>query len=201
MLNLLSMTGSFISILNLFIFLVIFLFWCLSLLLEPFIIRKKRDKTIKSKEDKGTYLLIYLSVFISISISFTLGFNEIELLPEFVFYFGIIFMVLGIFLREYSVVTLRKYFTFKITVLEDQKLIQSGPYHYIRHPAYTGGILAIIGTSLALRSSIAIIVVVLFCAIAYSLRINFEEKLLMKAFGNDYISYKKKTKMLIPFIL
>ena len=194
------MTSPFPSQLDLDVFFILFILWCLSLLLEPVLIKRGGSKNVKSREDRRTYILIYLSVFLSIIVSINFGFNEILLLPEFFIYLGMFGIIFGIFLREYSIITLGRYFSFHISVIENHKIIESGPYHYIRHPAYSGGMLAIIGISLALRSSIAVIIVIIMCAIAYGFRINFEEKVLIKEFGNDYLNYKKRTKKLIPFI-
>ncbi len=194
------MIGPFQSTLMLGIFLVVFLMWCVSLLIEPFIIKKAGTRTVKSREDKGTYYLIHLTVLFSLIISFNLGFNEITLLPIISSYIGILFIVGGIFLREYSIVTLGKYFSFKISVVKDQKIITKGPYHFIRHPSYSGGILAILGIAIALRSMIAIVVVTLLCSITYGLRIRFEERIMLAEFGEDYLIYKRKTKRVIPFI-
>lgn len=122
------------------------------------------------------------------------------LIPNEFFYIGIIFVLFGIFVREYSIMTLGRYFSFHINVIENHKLINSDPYKYIRHPAYSGGILSILGINLSLRSSIAILIVIILCAIAYGFRINFEEKTYEKEFGDDDFNYKKRTKRLIPYI-
>ena len=194
------MIGPFASSFEFVLFIFSFILWCLSLVIERFFVKKESNKNVKSKEDHGTYLLIYISIFVSIIISFNLSINEIYLLPDIVFFIGIVFIIMGIFLREFSVITLGKYFSFQITIKQDHKIIESGPYHYIRHPSYSGGMLAIIGISLALRSSVAVLIVIVMSILVYNLRINFEEKLLVHEFGDQYIDYKKRTKKLIPFV-
>lgn len=194
------MIGPFTSNLNQYLFFGTFIIWCLSLILERFTIKMRAKRIVKRKEDKGTYILIYLSIILSIVISINLGYREIALLPEIVFYVGIISILLGIFIREYSVITLGKFFSFQISVIEKHKLIENGPYHYIRHPAYTGGILSIIGISISLRSMIAVIIVIIMSTIAYGSRIKYEEKILVHEFGEEYIRYRNKTKKLIPLI-
>ena len=194
------MIGPFSSNVNQYLFFGVFVIWCLSLLLEPFIVKKRGKGTVKTREDKGTYLLIYISVILSIVISINLGYGEIALLPEIVFYTGLLCMITGIGLREYSILILGRYFSFHISVIEKHELITSGPYQYIRHPAYTGGMLSIIGISLALRSMVAVLIVIILCVIAYGRRIQYEEKVLLREFGENYLNYKKKTKKILPFI-
>lgn len=194
------MDGPFPSSLDLNLFLIVFFLWCASLVSERFLVKRKRSNIVKSREDKGTYLLIYLSVFISIIVSFNFGFNDILLLPSFFMYVGMVAILFGIIIREYSIIVLGKYFSFQITVIKGHKIVENGLYRYIRHPAYTGAILGILGISLSLRSSIAVAIVLLVCLIAYGSRINYEEKALLKEFGTDYQNYQKRTKRIIPFL-
>ena len=194
------MIGPFSSTFELFVFIVVFIIWCFSLILEPFIIKKNKEKKIKSREDKQTGLIIHTVVLFSIAISFVLGFNGFFLLPYFSFYIGIIFTLSGIFIREFAIISLRNYFSFQITIFENQKVVDSGIYHYILHPSYTGCMLWTICISIFLGSILAISIVIILCIIAYSYRVKFEEKILNKEFGEKYLDYKRKTKRYIPFI-
>lgn len=78
-------------------------------------------------------------------------------------------------------------------------LITSGPYHLIRHPIYSGLLLAMFGTALA-NNLIGLIVAALmgayFCWAA-----TVEERNLTETFPTTYPAYKHATKMLIPFVL
>ncbi|ORZ28032.1 Isoprenylcysteine carboxyl methyltransferase family-domain-containing protein [Lobosporangium transversale] len=49
--------------------------------------------------------------------------------------------VLGYALRKWSFITLNEFFTFQLTIRPGHKLITHGPYKYLRHPSYTGGII------------------------------------------------------------
>ncbi|KIJ59643.1 hypothetical protein HYDPIDRAFT_170709 [Hydnomerulius pinastri MD-312] len=57
--------------------------------------------------------------------------------------------VLGMIIRLWCYRTLGKFFTFQLALLPKHKLVTSGPYAYVRHPGYTGGILAFSGATLA----------------------------------------------------
>ena len=86
------------------------------------------------------------------------------------------------------------------TLKKDQILVTSGPYGIVRHPIYSGLIVAIIGTALAFggyRVIISILCVFLFAWV----RITEEEKLMSKQFGKEYAEYKKKVKAIIPGVI
>lgn len=81
---------------------------------------------------------------------------------------------------------------------EHHELVTTGPYAYVRHPIYTGIMLAALGT--ALTSSIFGIGMLIFISIAFALRINKEEKIMLDLFPEQYPEYQKHTKRLVPFV-
>ena len=85
------------------------------------------------------------------------------------------------------------------SVKADHALITSGPYHLIRHPIYTGILLAALGT--AIDAGIIGLVIFLGVAVVLIRRIPVEEKLMMGLFEEQYSLYKRRTKALIPFIV
>ena len=169
-------------------------------LIEPVIIRGKGAKTAKTREDKGSGLLIYLSVFVSIITAFQFAGANITPLPEWVFIVGISIMLLGIFVREWAVITLRGFFLFTVGVRQDHKVIENGPYRFVRHPAYSGSILTMVGLGLATQSAVAVLILAVVCGIAYGYRIHVEEPTLVRELGKEYLQYMSKTKRLIPFV-
>jgi protein-S-isoprenylcysteine O-methyltransferase Ste14 len=80
----------------------------------------------------------------------------------------------------------------------DPELITTGPYRSIRHPIYSGVILAMIGTTIAVSLSWLVWVVVLGACFACSAIV--EERFMAGRFPDSYPQYKRSTKMLIPFI-
>ena len=111
------------------VFYAAFAIWlAFTFLIEPMIIRSPSTKTAKTREDKGSGLLIYLSVFVAIITAFQFAGANIMPLPEWVFIVGICLMMLGIFVREWAVTTLRGFFLFTVGVRQDHKVIENGPY-------------------------------------------------------------------------
>jgi protein-S-isoprenylcysteine O-methyltransferase Ste14 len=86
-----------------------------------------------------------------------------------------------------------------MTQKADPELVTSGPYRTIRHPIYTGMLLALVGTAVAVSLYWLIAVALLGAYLVYSSLM--EERYMAKRFPDSYPDYKRSTKMLIPFIL
>jgi protein-S-isoprenylcysteine O-methyltransferase len=78
------------------------------------------------------------------------------------------------------------------------RLITSGPYRYVRHPIYTGVLLALLGS--ALVSEIWWCVGFAAACILFAYRIRAEERLLEDTFPNQYAGYKARSWALVPFV-
>ena len=165
----------------------------------------KKDRKEISR-DRGTKWLLYLNFIVCIFISFynvskkAFDFIRMMKLPGFCIELGIGLMLLGIVIRVSAVLTLRKAFTLNVQVTSRQKLITLGLYQKIRHPAYTGNILSLVGVALALRNLLSVITVFCCCIICYQIRITVEETVLKNRFGDEYTSYQHNTYKLFPFI-
>lgn len=184
------------------IFYAVFITWlALTFLIERIIIGNKSRGTARTREDRGSALLIYFSVFVSLTVAFRFAGAGITPLPDWLFIVGILLMLLGICVREWAVTTLRGSFSFRVSVREDHKVIDRGPYRLVRHPAYSGSILTIVGIGLAVQSAAAVLLLLVFCGIAYGYRIRVEEAALLSELGERYSKYMSRTKRLIPFII
>jgi protein-S-isoprenylcysteine O-methyltransferase Ste14 len=88
----------------------------------------------------------------------------------------------------------------RVTVKEGHELITSGPYAIARHPIYTGLLLAVAGTVLAVGEwrGVAALALVL---IAFLVKIGQEEQLMMQTFPEAYPAYKQRVKALIPGVM
>jgi protein-S-isoprenylcysteine O-methyltransferase Ste14 len=81
----------------------------------------------------------------------------------------------------------------------DPDLVTSGPYRFVRHPIYSGLLMAMLGTALV-NNLLGLIVVAVLIAYFYYCGI-VEEHNLATAFPAAYPEYKSRTKMLVPFLL
>jgi protein-S-isoprenylcysteine O-methyltransferase Ste14 len=87
-----------------------------------------------------------------------------------------------------------------ITLKEGHELIRRGPYRYVRHPIYSGVILAAAGSFISLMPTFQGVACVLLIAAGLRLKSLKEEELLATHFP-DYAQYKREVKALIPFVL
>lgn len=113
---------------------------------------------------------------------------------------GLIFCIFGLYLRYLAIRQLGKYFTAKVIIKNDHKLFKSGLYSKVRHPSYTGAMLAFASISLLFNSIIGLVTSLTAFFIAYTFRIRYEENILLKQFGEEYLQYKKSTFKIIPYL-
>lgn len=85
-----------------------------------------------------------------------------------------------------------------MSVKKDPELVTTGPYAYIRHPIYSGALLAVLGTDMVTSLWWTIALVIMGTYFIYSA--TREEKLMAQTFPDTYPAYKERTRMLIPFI-
>ena len=113
---------------------------------------------------------------------------------------GLILFVAGICIRWYSIIHLGRLFTVDVSIAAGHKVIDNGPYRYIRHPSYFGGLLAFVGFGLGMGNWISLALLLIPISAAFLWRIHVEENALVKALGDDYRRYTARTKRLIPFV-
>jgi len=113
---------------------------------------------------------------------------------------GVFLILLGVALRWYAIWTLGRYFTRDVAVSTDQKIVQTGPYRSIRHPAYSGTFLTMLGVGLAMTNWASLIVLLMLVLAGHMYRVHIEEKALIETIGQPYIEYMHHTKRFIPMI-
>jgi protein-S-isoprenylcysteine O-methyltransferase Ste14 len=112
---------------------------------------------------------------------------------------GVALTWVGIALALWARWHLGQYWSARITVKEDHKLIRTGPYARLRHPIYSGVDLAAIGSALAIdrwRCLVGICLIIL----AHSIKAKREETILSAQFGADFREHCQHTGFLLPRI-
>jgi protein-S-isoprenylcysteine O-methyltransferase Ste14 len=105
---------------------------------------------------------------------------------------------IGIGLAIWARVFLGRNWSPRPAVKEHHELVTTGPYAFVRHPIYTGMLLAAFGT--ALTGAVFGIAVFIFASIIFLSRIGKEEKIMLELFPNEYPAYQARTKRLVPFV-
>ncbi len=155
------------------------------------------------KQDQGSLRMIWLVVISCIFVAVYTTFK----LPQFQFAdnsasypFGVALFFTGLCVRWYSIYYLGRFFTVNVAIASDHKVIDTGPYRYIRHPSYTGALMAFSGFALCLSNWLSIFIIVLPVCAVFLYRIRIEEAALHAGLGEAYNDYCKRTKRLIPAI-
>jgi protein-S-isoprenylcysteine O-methyltransferase Ste14 len=164
--------------------------------------RRSRSKT-GTKQDRSTLGMIWLVIAVSVTtgIFVAQNFQAAALSHGRIFAIaGVVLFIAGLILRWWAIITLGRFFTVDVTIEKDHKLVERGPFRVVRHPSYTGVLLAFVGFALSLRNWAALPVIFLPIAAAFIRRMNVEEEALSRALGACYAEYMKHTKRLMPFI-
>jgi protein-S-isoprenylcysteine O-methyltransferase len=164
------------------------------------VLRAKRSSRVG---DRGSYTLIWLVVPLSMMGSYLVptSFPEADVADRMSFYWpGLALFIGGLALRWYAIVHLGRFFTVNIAVAADQRVVSDGPYRFLRHPSYTGALIAFLGLGLCLGNFASIAVSIVPTAAAFLYRIHVEEAALQSALGSAYADYMQRTKRLIPFV-
>jgi protein-S-isoprenylcysteine O-methyltransferase Ste14 len=111
---------------------------------------------------------------------------------------GSIAVAAGLGLAVWARVHLGRNWGMPMTKKDEPELVTSGPYRVVRHPIYSGILLALLGTALATNLLALVLPAAVGAYFVHSGRV--EEGLMSASFPATYASYKAKTKMLIPFV-
>ncbi len=113
---------------------------------------------------------------------------------------GLVILVAGIALRGWSFKALGEYFTHTVMVSPDQRVVTAGPYRLLRHPSYTGVLLACTGIGLASANWVGLAGLALLPLALLLWRIHIEENALLTTLGDRYRAYAAQHKRLVPLV-
>jgi len=112
-------------------------------------------------------------------------------------YAGTTLTAFGLLFSAWGRYHLGQYWSGIISLKEGHRLVRTGPYKLVRHPLYTGFLSAVLATAIAAATYDALLGALLILT-AYALKIRREEKVLLNAFGDEYVQFKRETPALIP---
>jgi protein-S-isoprenylcysteine O-methyltransferase Ste14 len=168
---------------------------------ELYLALTRHSRTQAVSRDRRSIFILWSVIIVSL----WLGIQMIWLFPRATvpyprgFYFlGFILFLAGLALRWYSIGYLGRYFTVDVSISAEHRLVDSGPYHYVRHPTYTGALLAFVGLGFCFGNWLTILFLAVPIIGAFLWRIWIEERALTEALGEDYRAYMRRTKRLIP---
>lgn len=114
-------------------------------------------------------------------------------------YAGLASVAAGTGMRIAGMMQLGRLFSGFVAVQKDHQLMTDGCFRWVRHPIYTGSLVALVGLFLVFRSQLVVIAAP-FSLIGIIWRIHDEEQLLAGVFGRAYEDYRTRTWRLVPFV-
>jgi len=112
---------------------------------------------------------------------------------------GAAVVLLGLGLAVYARIYLGRNWGMPMSRKEEPELVTGGPYAFVRHPIYTGIILAMLGSAIGESLFWGVLLIVFVPYFVYSAR--REEELMREQFPGQYPEYMRRTKMIVPLVL
>jgi protein-S-isoprenylcysteine O-methyltransferase len=163
---------------------------------------KRKDDYAVSHDQGSLHLLIavtLISLIFARLIMFVLPQAQMDILLQ-LSTVGIGVFIAGLALRWYSIIHLGRFFTTEVAIAADHKLIDTGPFRFVRHPSYLGILLQFLAIGIRSGNILALLVLMLPLTIALLYRMRIEETALAEGLGSGYADYMRNTKRIIPFI-
>ncbi len=186
------------------IFVVAWLIWNVPEMIGAIKQTAKASRKDASVQDHGSMNLLIALLWGGVALNFLLGWlfpaAAITWHRTALFFIGIALILLGVALRWYAIWMLGSYFTRDVAVSADQKVVQTGPYRFIRHPAYSGTFLTMLGVGLAMTNWASLVALLLCVFSGHMYRVSVEEKALSQTIGQPYREYMQRTKRFIPWV-
>jgi protein-S-isoprenylcysteine O-methyltransferase Ste14 len=176
--------------------------WYVPELIGTFFQRSARRNGMR--HDRGSYALLIGVLWIGLILGFWvaafLPWAAIPVVRLPLFWLGIACILTGVALRWYAIRVLGRFFTRDVATQAGQTVVQDGPYRFIRHPAYSGTLLTLLGIGLTLGNWLALLVVLVGGVVGHLYRVYVEEQALVAALGEPYRAYMRCTRRFIPFV-
>jgi protein-S-isoprenylcysteine O-methyltransferase Ste14 len=178
----------------------IWIFWAAIWLLASLRVKKTRDP--EPAATRMAYLAPkVLTALLLFSPSFRVGILKERVIGTGspLAWLGVGLTALGIGFTVWARAHIGRNWSARVVIKEQHELVRSGPYALVRHPIYTGLLLAIAGTALVTGEWRGVLALAL-AIIGFHSKATREENILSREFGEDFELYRRETGMLLPRI-
>ena len=164
----------------------------------------RRVKATERREPMGSGLLHVLPLLFAVGLlwaqSVPVAFLNGRLFAwaPWAFWVAAIITASGLLFTVWARVHLGRNWSGTVTIKQDHELIATGPYAFVRHPIYTGLLLAFIGSAMA-RGEWRGVLAVLVAWAALWRKLRLEELWMVERFGQQYEAYRRRVPALVPF--
>ncbi len=181
---------------------VVIVFFPASEMAMAFLKRSRRRSA--HSEDQGSMRLLWLSIGLGVALALaaqSVTATRLLVPRSIVRSVALILLLGGLALRWAAILTLGTLFTVDVAIHSDHAVIDKGLYRFMRHPSYTGLLLAFLGFGVSFGNWLSIIALLVPIALAVVNRVAKEEKALLDFLGPAYGAYCARTKRFIPGLL
>jgi protein-S-isoprenylcysteine O-methyltransferase len=162
---------------------------------------RRADRRTADVRDRGSMRLLWVAIGLAIVLAVAAQWvpaAEISAPLPLVQALALALLVAGLGIRWAAIATLGRFFTVDVAVLPEHALVERGPYRYVRHPSYTGLLLAFAALGLYCGNWLSVAALLVVTTPAVLRRIAAEEAALRHGLGAAYDAYCARTKRLVP---
>ncbi|MGB8543130.1 MAG: isoprenylcysteine carboxylmethyltransferase family protein [Candidatus Acidiferrales bacterium] len=181
------------------LFALLFWAWTASEVLLQVATRTRRSSG--QVKDRGSLLLLLPVIFGSIWLSLWYAETHRRTMlggAHWLKTVAIILFLIGLTVRWTAIFSLGRSFSTNVAIRPTQTVHKRGLYRWLRHPSYTGMLLIFLAIGIHERNWVSLAIMLTFPTAALLYRIHVEEMALKDAFGEEYVSYSRVTKRLLP---
>jgi protein-S-isoprenylcysteine O-methyltransferase len=165
---------------------------------------KRSNSASSAVADRGSMRTLWMAITLGVGLAIAaqwLPFARLHASAPLLRILALVCILAGLALRWVAIVTLGRLFTVDVAIQADHRVVQAGPYRFVRHPSYSGLLLAFVGLGFFFANWVSLVVLLVPITVAVMNRITKEEHALHAALGAQYAEYCSRTKRLIPGIL
>jgi protein-S-isoprenylcysteine O-methyltransferase Ste14 len=153
-------------------------------------------------DDAHSFVVLWVATGVGTTTALLLPFTGVATMPApaLAFWLGIAVMLAGFLLRLAAIRWLGRLFSHRVAVRPDHRVVEAGPYRFVRHPSYTGAVVTYLGIGVACGNWLSIATAVAGAFVGFAYRIRVEEQFLRRELAG-YETYAEKTPYrLVPFV-
>lgn len=160
----------------------------------------KKTQTRESFGSRIPYVAVNIAAgYTMFSHDVAYGWMRLRILPPdpWIENLGIAITAAGMLFAIWARAYLGRNWSGTVTIKVGHQLVRSGPYRWVRHPIYSGLILAMIGTAIN-RGQLRGVVAVILLWIGFTMKLRIEERFMTTTFGPEYEVYSRNTGAIVP---
>ena len=167
------------------------------------VVKRSRGPAAR-REDRGSLRLLWLGIVVGIGLAIAAQWISAARwrVPAHVSRLLALGLLSGgLVLRWWAIVTLGRLFTVDVAIQDGHAVVQTGLYRFVRHPSYTGLLVAFLGLGVFFANWLSMLGLLVPVSVAVLNRVRTEEHALLSSLGPDYAAYCARTKRFIPRLL